>query len=252
MIQNKDIMFENFNKVCDALTGGGFAKESLDKINKQSAVREIYAELVFRSPELSRALEGLIKAHNAIVECFENGGKMLLCGNGGSFADCLHISGELLKSFTRNRALREEDKKKFESLPFGEILAENLEYGFPVVVLGANQSLSSAVLNDSNVAKLIFAQECLSLAKGGDILFGISTSGNSENIIMAQSVGKTCGMVNITLAGKSGGKMAENSDIVIYSPGEDTARIQEHQIIIYHALCAGIEAHFYPEFREKQ
>ncbi|MHC4870494.1 MAG: D-sedoheptulose-7-phosphate isomerase [Planctomycetota bacterium] len=252
MLLNKNKILENFENILNSIASDSDANEDIKLIRQSPEVMLNYAEFINNFPELSRCLKELLSAHNSLVSCFNSGKKLLICGNGGSFADALHLSGELLKSFARNRTLSDADKSKYTNLPFGKTLAENLEYGFPAVVLGANQSLSSAVLNDSNEARLVFAQECHALGKTDDVLLCLSTSGNAENLIMAQSVARANGVKIISFCGRTGGKMAEFSDITILSPGESTPRIQEYQVKLYHALCAGVEAHFHPEPRKGQ
>ncbi len=251
MKNHKELILARLEQILKTLKNSNNIKKTIESIEDKEAVLEVFAELINQHPELTRCLGDIISTHCKIVECFEKGNKLLLCGNGGSFADCLHISGELLKSFTRDRKLSKSDKEKYHGLPFGDIISANLEYGFKVIVLGANQSLSSAVLNDCDEAKMVFAQECQALAAKDDILLSISTSGNAENLIMAQTTAKVNGLTNISIVGRDGGKMAKNSDITIYSPGETTARIQEQQIILYHTICESVESNFFPNPRGK-
>jgi D-sedoheptulose 7-phosphate isomerase len=196
---------------------------------------------------LSPCVPELVKAHEVLAACFLRGGKLLICGNGGSFADALHISAELLKKFERLRPLRKEYSKKLSSLPFGEILSDQLEEGFPVVALGNNGAVLTALINDKDDPRLLFAQETLALGREGDVLMGLSTSGNAEDIRMAMSVAKVLGMTTVTLTGYPGGKMSLEADIAVKSPATITARVQEQHVRIYHALCAQIEKQFFPE-----
>jgi len=187
-------------------------------------------------------VEDLIKAYRAINHCFEVGGTLFLCGNGGSFADAFHISAELMKSFKRKRPLPAYRRKWFKDLPRGDILAESLEEGLRVIVLGANHSLSSAVENDNPTRNMIFAQELYSLARQGDVLLGISTSGNAENIFYAAITAKALGLTVILLTGREGGKISEIADISVKAPAVETSRVQELHAIVYHALCEMLEA----------
>src|SRR5690606_26266956 len=131
-------------------------------------------------------LESLMALHGALVACYDGGGKLLVCGNGGSHADAVHIVGELCKSFERKRPVPEEMRGKLEGLPWGEELAQHLEVGLAALTIGCNGSLKTAVENDSLLRDVAFAQEVYALAKPGDVLLGISTSGNAANCLMAQ------------------------------------------------------------------
>ncbi len=208
---------------------------------------EIIIDFKERMPVLNPTVDHLIKSYMLIVNCLDNGGKLFLCGNGGSFADSLHISGEMLKSFQRNRKLKSEDRQKFLDLPEGKTLADALEYGLPVIVLGLNHSLKSAVENDIPVPSIGFAQELFALGKKDDVLLGISTSGNAQNVIYAVSTARAIGMKTIGLTGQDGGKLAQFVDIPIQVPASSTHRVQELHLQVYHTLCAIVEAHYFKE-----
>jgi D-sedoheptulose 7-phosphate isomerase len=210
-------------------------------------VVEILVDFMERVPQLKSIISHLIQSYMLIVNCFDKGGKLFICGNGGSFADSLHISGEMLKSFQRLRELKPEDRKKFVDLPEGKTLADALEYGFPVIVLGLNHSLKSAIENDIAVPNIGFAQELFALGKKNDILLGISTSGNAQNVIYAVATARALGMKTIGLTGQDGGKLAQMVDIPIQVPASTTHRIQELHLHVYHTLCAIVEAHFFKE-----
>lgn len=210
---------------------------------------QIIIDLIDRNPELKAILTDLIRCYVAITGCFDNGGKLFLCGNGGSFADCLHISGEMLKSFRRNRNLTAEDRSKFQNLPDGQILADALEYGFPLIVLGLNHSLKSAIENDIPVPYIGYAQELFSLGSKGDVLFGISTSGNAKNVVYAMTTAKAMGIKTIGLTGQVGGMLAQMVDISIRVPASTTDLIQELHQLVYHTLCAIIEARYFKEVK---
>ncbi|MFW5858278.1 MAG: D-sedoheptulose-7-phosphate isomerase, partial [Planctomycetota bacterium] len=210
---------------------------------------QAYADLVARRPDLGDCLGGLMEAHVALVEAFEAGGKLLLAGNGGSFADALHISGELLKSFERDRGLSPEARAAFADLPGGEALAAGLEQGFPAVVLGNNASLASATLNDTARAELLFAQECYALARPGDVLLVLSTSGDADDLRLACSAARAREAATIPFLGKGGGVLRGEVEIAVVAPGQRTRDVQEEHVALYHALCAGVEAHFHPRMR---
>jgi len=208
---------------------------------------QIIIDLMEREPELTPLVSDLVRCYVLMVECFDNNGKLFLCGNGGSFADSLHISGEMLKSFIRKRNLTQADRAKFQPLPEGEILAGALEYGFPAIVLGLNHSLKSAIENDIPVPSIGFAQELFALGRTGDVLMGISTSGNATNVIYAVTTARAIGMKTIGLTGQIGGKLALMVDIPIRVPASSTHRVQEFHLQVYHALCAIVEAHYFKE-----
>lgn len=202
-----------------------------------------------RRPELEAAVPGVLALHEALVATFDNGGKLLTCGNGGSQADAIHIVGELCKSFERKRPVPEEFAASLTALPHGQELAQHLEAALPAITLGLNSSLKTAVENDSPLRDMAFAQEALALTKENDLLLAISTSGNADNCLMAMSVAKACGATTAVLTGPGGGAMAQYGDIVIKAPGDDTKTVQESHIVLYHTMCGLIEAHYFPEPR---
>lgn len=203
-------------------------------------------ELIKRYPELEACVEDIEKAKDAIIECYNNGGKLLLCGNGGSCADCDHIVGELMKGFLLLRPLSEEKKAKMKKncdLLDDDTLSK-LQGALPAVSLPSITALNSAFCNDVD-PELIYAQPLMSLAKPEDILIGISTSGNSKNVFGAVKVAKGLGIKVIGLSGSKGGKLKENADICICAPETETFKIQELHLPIYHYICAAVEKHFF-------
>lgn len=210
-------------------------------LSSNPLLKDIIEEFVKGNRELSIIREDLIKSFRAIDLCFRVGRTLFLCGNGGSFADAFHMSAELLKSFKFKRPIPAHRKKLFEGLPYGEILRESLEEGLRVIVLGSNHSLWSAVENDNPTRNMALAQELYSLAKRGDVLIGISTSGNAQNVVYAAVTAKALGLTVIALTGKDGGRLAEISDIAIKVPASDTSRVQEMHSVVYHTLCRMLE-----------
>jgi len=206
------------------------------------SIKEIIDDFVKRNPELNCIIEDIIKAYRTINHCFEVGGTLFICGNGGSFADAFHISAELTKSFKRKRPIPAYKRKWFKDLPQGDLIVESLEEGLRVIVLGANHSLSSAVENDNPTRNMGYAQELYVLARQGDVLLGISTSGNAENVFYAAVTAKALGLTVIALTGREGGKIAKIADITVKAPAVETSRVQELHTIIYHALCEMLEA----------
>jgi D-sedoheptulose 7-phosphate isomerase len=206
------------------------------------------AEALFeKRKDLQPTRDGLNRACNAAVAALGNGGILYICGNGGSFADAIHIKGELGKSFTASRPMTDSTVlSRLAATAMGEKLAAGLEMGFPVVVLGESHSLRSAYANDRD-AELIYAQELNSFAgriKAG-VLLGISTSGNSRSVIAAMTLAAAYGIPTIALTGPDGGEMAHLAAIPWRVPGETTYAIQENHVILYHALCRMIEAHYF-------
>lgn len=209
----------------------------------------LFADYFAATPLLQPLIPDLLRAWQAAVTCYESGGKILLCGNGGSFSDACHIAGELIKSFEAARSITAAQAAALADLPYGEILTRELEQGLPALALGLNGALATAVINDKGDQRTFFAQEVMAFGKPGDILIGISTSGNAVDVLMAMSVAKMRGLTTITLTGADGGQMATGADIPLRAPGTTTARVQEAHIQLYHALCLSIEKHFFPEAR---
>ncbi|MGN0492194.1 MAG: SIS domain-containing protein [Acutalibacteraceae bacterium] len=205
-------------------------------------------ELLERYPSLVGCKKEIEKAAKAIIECYEKGGKLLLCGNGGSCADCEHIVGELMKGFLKKRPLCESKRADMKSkcdLVDDELLSK-LQSGLPAIAIPSITALNSAFCNDVD-PELVYAQPLMSLAKENDILIGISTSGNSKNVFGAVKVANALGIKVIGLTGKTGGKLKETADICICAPETETFKIQELHLPIYHYLCAATEEHFFKE-----
>jgi len=211
-------------------------------------VLAIADQLMKKRPDLSDSRGGLLAACQAIITCFDNGGILYLCGNGGSFADAGHIKGELAKSFARKRPVTDETLlKKLQPSDTGKRLAETLEVGFPVVVLGESHSLRSAFENDRDPV-LHYAQELHAFAahtKSG-VFLGISTSGDSQNVHAAMTLASALDLTTISFTGPAGGKLSEIANIDWRSPaGTNPSEVQEEQLPLYHALCLMIEAKFF-------
>jgi phosphoheptose isomerase len=205
--------------------------------------------LAARHPELqgptTRTLLALQRAYRALVQVYEAGGTLYLCGNGGSMADALHISGELLKSYALPRALPDQIASSLSEQPDGELLCRNLEPGLRAVVLGTNPALASAVANDMPDRDVALGQALLAQARPGDALLGISTSGNARNVCYAAQVARALGLTVIGLSGAGGGQLAELADIAVRVPDQRTDRAQEAHVLCYHALCEMLETHFF-------
>ncbi|MBQ3101069.1 MAG: SIS domain-containing protein [Clostridia bacterium] len=203
-------------------------------------------DLIVRYPALEECRDDIEKAKDAIIDCYENGGKLLLCGNGGSAADCDHIVGELMKGFMLSRALSNEKKAEMKkNCPMvDDALLSKLQGALPAVSLPSVTALNSAFCNDVD-AELVYAQPLMSLAKENDILIAISTSGNSKNVFAAAKVAKALGIKVIALTGKGGGKLASAADVLIAAPETETYKVQELHLPIYHCLCAMVEKYFF-------
>ena len=203
-------------------------------------------QLCERYPSLSTVKPAIEEACNQLIACYENGGKILVCGNGGSCSDSDHIVGELMKSFELKRPLSTEIKEKLASIDpeRGSYLASHLQQGLPAISLTAHSALITAIANDID-GEVIFAQQVIGYGRPGDILLGISSSGNSKNVLDACLVAKAMNLKVIGLTGETGGKMKAFCDILINVPGRRTAFVQELHLPIYHLLCLAIEQHFF-------
>ena len=203
-------------------------------------------ELTKRYPTLAECKDDIENAVNLIETAYSDGKKLLLCGNGGSAADCEHISGELLKGFLKKRPLSEGMRKEMKNNNpnIDDSMLSRLQGGLPAIPLTSFSALSSAFCNDVDPSR-VFAQEVLALGKSGDVLIAISTSGNSENVVNAANVAKSLGIRIISLTGKSGGKLREISDVAICVPESETFKVQELHLPVYHCICAMIEEKFF-------
>ena len=181
-----------------------------------------------------------------IVNCFKKKGKLLICGNGGSAADALHIVGELRKKFLINHPLEKKFTQKLKKLfPNDlEFIQNNLQNAVPVISLVNEISLMTAINNDS-YPDLMFAQQLIGLGTKNDILLAISTSGKSNNIIYAVKIAKCLDMKVVALTGKNNNLLSELADITIHAPSIITYQIQEYHLMLYHYLCKEIEKQLY-------
>ena len=182
----------------------------------------------------------------ALITCYEREGKLLVCGNGGSAADAEHIVGEMMKGFCLPRGLSDTDKTQlaFIAGDDADLLGTQLQYGLAALSLVSHSALITATANDQD-SQLIFAQQVWGLGQAGDILLAISTSGNSQNVLLAAKTARAKDMLVIGLTGATGGKLAGLCDIAITVPSDNVAQIQEMHLPIYHHICASVEAHFF-------
>lgn len=187
----------------------------------------------------------IYRALDILVRAFDRGGKLLVCGNGGSNADADHIVGELVKGFKKKRPLADAHIRKINEVRNeAERVSGRLQQGLPAINLGAQTSLITATMNDID-GEAIFAQQVLAYGVEGDVLFGISTSGNSGNILLAMAVARQKGMNIIGLTGKNGGSFLRYADCNIQVPSSETATIQEMHTPVYHLICEIIENEFW-------
>lgn len=203
-------------------------------------VQNYLQEMLDRNPKLQVVAQETNEAYELLKEAYEQGGKLLTCGNGGSAADAEHIVGELMKGFHLKRPIGGTKKAQL-----GE-LADHLQEALPAIALTQNQVLASAYANDVD-PDMIFAQQVYGYGESKDVLIAITTSGNSRNVLYAAEVARKKNMKVIGFTGCEGGKLKELSDVCICVPETETAYVQEKHIIVYHTLCSMLEAHFFGE-----
>lgn len=191
--------------------------------------------------ELQDVAEQINSMIELFVNAFQNGKKVLICGNGGSGADADHIVGELVKAFKKTRAIETKTAQILrQNSKYGNLLLDKLQGGLPAINLSAHTALLTAMINDVG-GEFIYAQQVMAYGQPGDILLGISTSGNAINVLYAAAVAKAKGMHTIGLTGAKGGKMLSDFDHVIRVSSEVTEDIQDIHSMVYHAICAGVE-----------
>lgn len=202
--------------------------------------------LVERYPSLESAKNDIVAAYLLLEESYENGGKLLVAGNGGSAADAEHIVGELMKGFKLPRKPEADFAEKLveENQELGSVLAENLQGALPAIALDGHPALSTAYMNDCEPL-LCFAQQVNGYGKSGDVFLGISTSGNSKNVLYAATTAHAKGMKVIGLTGAKDSKLKDMSDVCIKVPQTETYMIQELHLPIYHCLCLMLEDKFF-------
>ena len=201
-------------------------------------------ELLIRYPQLSLCKEDILKAADAMEACYKAGGKILLCGNGGSAAYCEPISGELLKGFLSQRPLQYDDRNKlYEVMDYDEAtaMANKLQRAVPCIPLTSLSASMTAFANDVD-PNMAFAQLTYALGSSKDMLIALSTSGNSANIVNALKVAKAMGMTTVAFTGnKANTECSKVADITIHAPASETYLVQELHLPIYHYLCAELE-----------
>lgn len=202
--------------------------------------------LVERYPSLAPIKDDIVAAYLLLAESYQNGGKLLIAGNGGSAADAEHMVGELMKSFKLRRKVENDFAQKLiaEDQELGKVLAENLQGALPAIALDGHLSLSTAYMNDCEPL-LCFAQQVNGFGRPGDVFVGISTSGNSINVLYAAVAARAKGMKVLGLTGANDSKLKELSDVCIQVPQTETYMVQELHLPIYHCLCLMLEDKFF-------
>ncbi len=202
--------------------------------------------LIERYPQLEVCRKDIAKAYEILETAYTNGRKLLVSGNGGSASDSEHIVGELMKEFKLKRNVYREQAEEMRKISpeLGEVLAENLQGALPAISLTGHSSLTTAFMNDSE-PELIFAQQVNGYGKRGDVYLGISTSGNSRNVLYAAVTAKSKGLKVIALTGKRENQLMRYADVCIRVPEIETYKIQELHLPVYHCLCMMLEEKFF-------
>ena len=210
------------------------------------SVETILDNLITRYPVLTSCKQSIWDAYIVMKEAFEQDKKLLVAGNGGSAADSEHIVGELMKGFVKSRTIDMKMKEKLLAIDEkrAESLCSNLQQALPAIALTGHTALSTAYLNDVD-GTLGFAQQVYGYGRENDVFFGITTSGNSENVLSAVVVAKARGLKTVVLTGRDGGKVKDMVDVAIVVPEQETYKIQELHLPIYHALCLMLEDYFF-------
>lgn len=203
-------------------------------------------KLIERYPRLASCREDIDEAYRLMTDSYEYGGKLLVCGNGGSAADAEHIVGELMKGFKKKRPISDElyhallkinAEKAYE-------LVESLQGGLPAIALDGHPGLTTAFINDCNPL-MCFAQQVNGYGNEGDVFLGISTSGNSKNVVYAAMIAKAKGLKVIGLTGEKQSELSHLADVCIIVPETETYMIQELHLPVYHCLCLMLEERFF-------
>lgn len=202
--------------------------------------------LLERYPSLVACKNDIIMAYDMLENTYGNERKLLVCGNGGSASDSEHIVGELMKEFKLKRKVFSQQTEAMKAIDpeLGATLAQHLQGALPAITLTAHSSLTTAFMNDSEPV-LVFAQQVNGYGIKGDTFLGISTSGNSMNVLYAAVTAKAKGMKVIGLTGQRESKLSKIADVCIRVPETETYKIQELHLPVYHCLCLMLEDHFF-------
>lgn len=195
-----------------------------------------------RLPELGHLEAPISQVVEVLCRSYRAGGKILICGNGGSAADSEHIVGELMKSFVLPRRLPPDHIERLAAIDIG--LADRLQQGVPAISLSCHTALLTAIANDTD-SSMVFAQQVYVLGKPGDVLLALSTSGNAENALNATKAARAFGLASVAFTGSKPSRLAELADITIAVPATETYRVQEYHLPIYHCICLEVEAELF-------
>lgn len=224
----------------------GFTEGGQMNMDMDKKELNFLTELMERYPELKSVEESIKAAYFILRQSYLNGGMLLVAGNGGSCGDAEHIVGELMKGFLQKREVPDSFAKELYGVDeaMGRELAQSLQGSLPAIALTGHPGLSTAFLNDVN-GEMVYAQQVYGYGRAGDVFLGISTSGNSRNIMYALTTAKARGMKTIGLTGNQGGLLGQRADIAIKVPQKETYKIQELHLPVYHTLCLMLEAYFF-------
>lgn len=202
--------------------------------------------LIARYPGLIVCRNDIVASYLLLENAYTSGRKLLVCGNGGSASDSEHIVGELMKEFKLKRKVYSAQATALRAIDpeLGQTLANNLQGALPAICLTGHSSLTTAFMNDAN-ADLVFAQQVNGYGKKGDVFWGISTSGNSKNVLYAAVTAKSKGLKVIGLTGAKENKLMQFADVCIRVPETETYKIQELHLPVYHCLCLMLEDNFF-------
>jgi D-sedoheptulose 7-phosphate isomerase len=209
---------------------------------------EVFGHLLSRYPALAPLEGAIVAAFELLASTFQGGGKVLVCGNGGSAADAEHIVGELMKTMASSRRLSAPQRQAFQEKvagPTGVYLSEHLEGALPTIALGAHTALATAVQNDT-AGDMVFAQQVYGYGRPGDLLWVFSTSGRSRNVVLAAATAMATGMRLLAFTGESESPLSETANVIVRAPALSTPEVQELHLPIYHALCEALEQRFFP------
>lgn len=215
-------------------------------MSKNNKTKFFINDLISRYNSLETSRNSIGDAAELLINSAENDGKFLICGNGGSSADADHIVGELMKGFILPRPLTLEQKSSLKELGgnLGMEIAEQLQRGIPAISLSSQTALNTAFLNDVDPS-MVFAQQVMGFGRPGDIFWGLSTSGNSKNVVAAAVTAKAAGLKTLAMTGKSGGRLADICDVCIRVDESETYKVQELHLPVYHTLCLILEDFFF-------
>lgn len=219
---------------------------NLEETPMKERTKQIFDTLYERYPALECCRESIARAYEIILNCYKNGGTVMICGNGGSSADCEHIVGELMKGFMSKRKMTAEAAEQFMAVlgDGADEYIEKLQGALPAISLVSQSGIQTAFANDVDPA-MGYAQQVYGYARKGDVVIGISTSGGAKNVLHAFNTAKVLGASSVLLSGGTGGVCAKAADVAIIVPEKETYKVQEYHLPVYHCLCAVIESEMF-------